>query len=129
MSNLKENVVQYFHSYDESVTSGNLDAFMATQAPDVVWNPPDRASVVGHDALRKYVADQWFDVFSMRLVSTVEEAMPISDDFTVSRGSWTIDLTPKDQSEPSSLKGTFLWVLSNEDDGFKATRMSFSIFD
>ncbi len=129
MSNLEEKVNQYFHSYDEFVSSGNVDAFMATQAPDIVWNPPDRASVVGHDALRKYAADEWFDVYSMRLVSTVEEAVPISDDFTVSRGSWTIDLTPKDQSEPSSLKGTFLWVLSNEDDGFKATRMSFAIFD
>ncbi len=129
MTNLEEKVNQYFHNYDDTVTSGNLDSFMATQASDVVWNPPDRASVVGHDALRKYAADEWFDVYSMRLVSTVEEATPISDDFTISRGSWTIDLTPKDKCEPSSLKGTFLWVLSNEDDEFKATRMSFSIFD
>ena len=129
MSNLEEKVKQYFHSYDETVTSGNVDAFMATQAPDVVWNPPDRASVVGHDALREYVEDVWFDVYSMRLVSKVEEATPISDDFTISRGSWTIDLKPKDESAPSSLKGTFLWLLNNKDEGFEATRMSFSIFD
>ena len=129
MSNLEEKVNQYFHGYDESVTSGNLDAFMATQAPDVVWNPPDRPSVVGHDALRKYAEDEWFDVYSMRLVSKVDEATPIGDDFTVSRGSWKMDLTPKDEGAPSSLKGTFLWLLSNKDDGFEATRMSFSIFD
>ncbi len=129
MSDLEQKVNLYFHSYDETVTSGNLDAFMATQAPDIVWNPPDRAAVVGHDALRKYAQDQWFGVYSMRLASTVEEAMPVSDDYTVSRGSWTIDLTPKDGSAPSSLKGTFLWLLRNESGGFKAARMSFAIFD
>ncbi len=129
MSDIAKEVGLYFHSYDETVTSGNLDAFMATQASDIVWNPPDRAAVVGHDALRKYVQDEWFGVFSMDLVSTVEEAMRVSDEYAVSRGSWTIDLISKDGSAPSSLKGAFLWVLRTEGDGLKAARMSFSIFD
>ncbi|MFQ5983829.1 MAG: YybH family protein, partial [Woeseiaceae bacterium] len=108
MSDLEREVKLYFHSYDEIVNSGDSDAFMATQASDVVWNPPDRPAVVGHDALRKYAEDEWFNVFSMRLASTVEDVMPISDQYVVSRGSWTVDLTPKDGSESSSLNGSFL---------------------
>lgn len=128
MSDVEREVQLFFHSFDETVTSGNLDACLATQAPDIVWNPPDRDAVVGHDALREYLQDQWFSVFSMHLANTVEEVLPVGDDYAVARGSWTMDLTPKDGSEPGSVKGTFLWLLRSESSGFKAARMSFSNF-
>ena len=87
MADLREEVEQYFRDFEEAVNSGDVDAFMKTQTPDVVWNPPDRAAVAGSDDVHKYVVDEWFGPNSMQLVMTVQEALSVSDEYTSTRGS------------------------------------------
>ena len=129
MSDAKQQVEDYFRGYNDTVNSGDLEAFLRTQASDVAWNPPDRAAVVGLDNLRQYLVDEWFGVYSMELSNTVEEALPIGDEYIYSRGTWSIDLTPKDGSAPTSLHGTFSRLFRNENGELKGARSAFSILD
>ncbi len=129
VADIREEVEQYFRDFAEAVNSGDVDAFMNTQTPDVVWNPPDRATISGPDDVRKYLVDEWFGPSSMQLDMTVQEALPVADEYTCTRGSWSIDLTPKDGSEASTVGGTFMWLLRKEGGEIKGARTSFAMFD
>ena len=129
MADLREEVEQYFRGYEEAVNSGDVDAFMRIQTPDVVWNPPDRAAVVGSDDVRQYVVDEWFGPSSMQLAMTVQEALPVSDEYACARGSWSVGLTPKDGSAASTVKGTFMWLLRKEGGDLNGARTSFAMFE
>ncbi len=129
MSDTQQKAQQYFDAYAATLNAGDLDAWVDTLAREVVLNPPDREAVIGSEAARSYGQEAWFGPFSMRHAVVVQEAIPASDEYVHARGTWTIDLTPKDGSEPSSLRGTFMWLLRNEGGELKGARAAFSILD
>lgn len=78
--------------------------------------------MIGSEAVRSYGQEAWFGPFSMRHTVAVQEAIPASDEYVHARGTWTIDLTPKDGNEPSTLRGTLMWLLRNEGGELKGAR-------
>ena len=129
MSDPRQRAQEYFDGYDATVNAGDLNAWVGTFTDEAVINPPDRAAMQGSDAIRTYGEEVWFGPNRMRLAVTVEEAIPVSDEYLYTRGNWTIDLTPKDCSPSSSVNGTFMFLLRDDGGELKATRAAFSIVD
>ena len=122
-------VQQAFDRFIAAVNADDIDAWLAAQSGDCVWQPPDRVAVEGQEALRTYGHDVWFGLYKMNLEMKVEEVVPVSDSYAYARGSWTIGLTPKDGSEPTALAGTNAMLLRQEGGDLKFARVAFSIFE
>ena len=122
-------IQKLYGAFDAAVNAGDVDGWLAVQTEDCTWLPPDRPAVAGKEAVRAYVQDAWFGLFNMTVKSTIEEAVATSDSDAWARGSWTMDLVPKDGSEPSTVAGTLLSVLRRESGDWRVARTAFSTLD
>ncbi len=127
--------VEALHSvreaHDGAVNAGDLEAYLANCAEDVVLMPPSEPPVVGKEALRAW-AQGLFGQFSFEQTTSSDEVV-VTGDWGFDRGTYTITPTPKavgEAAEGTSIEqpeigreldyaqtGKYLWILRRQPDG------------
>ncbi len=116
-------VVQKFAT---TVTAGDLDRWIEIVTDDAIWLPPDLPSVSGKDAIKKWALDDWYTPFDMNLELALDE-LDIADSWSLGRGHFTLKITPKGESDTTTIVGKYLARFAQESDGpWKWSRFGFN---
>ncbi len=127
--------VEALHSvreaHDGAVNAGDLEAYLAVSAEDVVLLPPNEPPVVGKEAFRAW-AQGLFGQFTFEETMSSDEVV-VAGDWGFDSGTYTIRPTPKvagEAAEGTSIErpeigreldyaqtGKYLWILKRQPDG------------
>ena len=109
-----------------ALNNADVDAFLATLADGMMYHPPNQPSVVGKDQIGPWVTQGFFENFQVKYRLTNEQ-LEVSGDLAVSRGPFTLQLTPKGGGDPIQDNGKFVNVYKRGADGeWKFTHIIFN---
>jgi len=101
--------------YDEALSSGNLDDFVALFTDDAVRMPNNAPIMVGKNEIRSR-REESFANNSFKYTSIVED-IKVSGDWAVLRGNYTIVITPKEGGADVTDVGKWIVVYQRQSDG------------
>lgn len=102
--------------YVDAVNAGNLEAYGATLADDVVFMPPDSPVVSGKAAVVAWVKRDFIDPFKIQFQAKFNE-VHVFGSLAFASGSFTLDLTPKSGGKQIQTTGKFMNVFRKQSDG------------
>lgn len=95
------------------VNAGNLDAYAALLANDVVWIPPGAPALDGREQVRAWLAPL-FDEFEYHLeVDDIE--VRIAGEWAVERGAFSSRLRPRKGGEWRTHRGLYFLLWKQQD--------------
>ena len=100
---------------DETLTAGDVEAFVALFVDDGIEMPPDGPAQIGQDAIRS--REGAFLGTNDTEVRTTVENIQIRGDLAVVRDSYTESWTPKDGGDSASAVGKGLMICHRQADG------------
>jgi ketosteroid isomerase-like protein len=103
-------------AYMAAARSGDAEAFGATLTDDVVMLPPDAPMVTGNQAVVAWIAENYFDPFDVDLRFHFEDG-EVHGSSAWTRGPFTLEIRPKDGSDPMTVRGKFIDIFRRDDDG------------
>jgi len=101
--------------YDEALSSGNLDDFVALFTDDAVQMPNNAPINVGKNEIRSST-EEGFANNSFKFTGIVED-IKVSGDWAVLRGNYTIVITPKEGGADVTEVGKWIAVYQRQSDG------------
>ena len=116
MTSVEDAVRETLQNYIDACNSGNIEAFKATLAENVEWRASAEPAIYGREAVAEWAQSNFFDVFDVKFEAEFGELVE-ADSKVFTPGTFSLHLTPKDGSEPSTAPGSNFNILSPDSDG------------
>ena len=113
--------------YITACREDDLDGFLDLLTDDAAFLAPDIPPVRGKDALRPWLAENFFDPYRNDLEFSFDE-IEIAGSWAWASGPWTQTLTPKAGGGAMHQRGKYLDIFRRQDDGsWKYARLMFTV--
>ena len=110
-----EAVRQLLSQVDETLTSGDLEGWMALWDDEGVELPPMQPALVGKEAIRAW--DGEYMANNTTMVQSAVEDVQVAGDWAYLRDSYTESWTPKDGGDTTTVVGKSVFMLRRQADG------------
>ena len=111
----EELVAEMLAVIDASIREGDIEKTLRFVADDVIEMPPDQPTIVGKEALRRWL-QKFFGGVSADLIHTPDETTDCGD-LVIHRGTVTGALTPEGVGDAVVLNSKYLFVFQKGPDG------------
>lgn len=109
-------VKQSVETFAKAMNAGDSEALVSVMTEKTIWADNHFPVVVGRSAV-KQMYDAQFGMFTLAFQAPVDEVRVVGD-LAVSRGTWTITLTPKAAGPaPITDSGSWMAISSRQPDG------------
>lgn len=108
--------------YLEAYNGGDAAALATLYTADAVFLPADAPPVDGRDSIRAHWDRELAAGPSLEVES--HEVIPLSESWTSSGGNYRVTVTPEGAEEPMTVRGSYLLLFRNTDEGWKLFRHS-----
>lgn len=108
-------MVDVLNKYAQTVTSGDLEGWIALWTDDGVKMAPGAPAIVGKANIRENTIGS-FDSFTSVLTASNEE-VKVAGDWGFMRGTYTLSMTPKAGGDSIEDVGKYLSILQRQADG------------
>ena len=109
-------VTQSVETFAKAMNAGDSEALVSVMTEKTIWADNHFPVVVGRSAV-KQMYDAQFGMFTLAFQAPVDEVRVVGD-LAVSRGTWTITLTPKAAGPaPLTDSGSWMAISSRQPDG------------
>lgn len=101
--------------FQETVKSGDVDAYLEFWADDGIAMPPNAPQVTGKEQIRN-----WYQAVVEQVILAYDitnKEVVISGDIAISRGVFAGTMTVKDSGDQSPLAGKYMTFLKRQPDG------------
>ncbi len=116
MTTTEQAVQQTLREYVAACNAGDVDAYQATLASDVVFCPPAQPEVRGRESVGAWAKEGFFDVFELTLDAKFDRVVVVESE-AFAPGTFTLDLKPKGGGDPISLTGALFNIFREESPG------------
>ena len=113
MTSAQEAIQRNMDEYIAACNTGDVDDYVGTMTPDVVFSPPGEARVAGHAAIRTWVQAGFFDPFNVTFHGEFDRIVVVGSE-AFAPGRFTLHLKPKDGSPAIDANGSFFDVFREE---------------
>jgi ketosteroid isomerase-like protein len=93
--------------YVAAANAGDIEAFKATLAEDIVGLPPDTPKVTGRTAFADFINDNFFIPFEIDFDAQFEDGA-VDGTNAWTRGFYTLDVTPRAGGDKIAIRGKFV---------------------
>ena len=116
MTTVEDAISHLLHQYVAATNAGDLEAFTAILAADVVVLPPDHPPLRGRDTAGAWMKENIFDPFTAKLDCKFERIVVVGSE-AFAPGTFTLELTPKAGGDPMRTTGEFFNIFREEEPG------------
>lgn len=115
MTSLKDAIDEVWNTYASALNAGDMDRWISLWIEDGIQMPPDAPRNIGKEKIRAFL-DNLVNLFQWKMAINCDEVRE-TDDWGFARGTYTVELTPKEEGEIMKGSGKFLTILEKQDDG------------
>jgi uncharacterized protein (TIGR02246 family) len=103
------------NQYASTIAEGDIERWMTFFLDDVIFMPPNAATLKGRDATREF-ARPFFEQFNMETNITVDD-VEVSGDLAFARWGYSGRYSPKDGGDAILENGKEIWIFKRQIDG------------
>jgi len=115
MTSLKDAINEVWNTYASAITDGDMDRWITLWIDDGIQMPPDAPANVGKEKIQTFL-QELMNLFQWKMTINNEEIREAGD-WGFARGTYTVELTPKEEGKTLKGSGKFLTILERQDDG------------
>jgi ketosteroid isomerase-like protein len=116
MTTVEDAISRLLEQYVAATNAGDVEAYMAILADDVVVLPPDHPPLRGRDAAGTWVKENFFDLFTVKLECKFERIV-VAGSEAFAPGTFTLEVKPKAGGDPMRTTGEFFNIFREEAPG------------
>jgi ketosteroid isomerase-like protein len=116
MTTAEEAISRTLQQYVSATNAGDLEAYTAILAADVVFLPPDNPPLRGRDTVGAWVKENFFDPFTVKFDAKFERIVVVGSE-AFAPGTFTLEVKPKAGGDPLKTTGEFFDIFREEEPG------------